>query len=288
MSAENPAKEFAEQFDVEPPAEAPEATPSAEVPEPPDENRSPSPAASSQPRNPDGTFAPSKPSHDSNLVGLALDLGIPQDDIDALDSRGLSILIRRLAKPAPITQDKPAPPAPEDEYDIGIDESQFDPDLVKTLKSQAREIKALKAEREQERAASRHLAAMDAADRLFAEKASVFGKGTYKDVKKESAEFKRRAAVFDYAQKLPTGSMEERLAEAISTLYGHQEAEPEAKKAKTRYSNEEWDAGGSAHPTSRKGAAELPGVEKAKRSVAARLAEMGKQTESDITNDFLE
>lgn len=285
---------FDEQLDMIAPAPKPKPKPESTVPPPPvpPPPVPPPPAPAPEPK-------PAEKKHSKATIRLAAELGIPAHEIEALDpdvadERVYQLTRSRLTSPA----SPPPPPAPEpkeEEYDLGIDESEYDEGLVKALKSMGKkflsENKALKAEIEKmnaEKAQQSQSQAVNAIDDAFAKAGmdSFFGKGGRLALADDSFELMRRQTVLSSLQKKPINDMT--LADAIKTrakeLFGvepQQEKPAGAKQAPPSYTPEQWAAGGVAKPTDRE-APEPKGPNRAAKKLAEKMREQGMETD-----DFL-
>jgi len=272
------------------------------------------------PRATDGTFT--KPTHPRQLFDLATDLGIPSEDIREMPTEALQAVVNSVARQAQrlereaqarqqtllssidrnITTQAPAP-APEPEPLSGLDMSQYDPGIAEALslvRQQAKELKALKAEMQQlkgneVRRENERLS--DIADRHFADYKTFLGEGRGHELASDSAELTRRRAILAMAEMDQSRtSFENKLKKALVTMYGEAgktpaPTPPPATPAPTTPTQEAWLKGGVAKPTHREAAPEPPGVRKAEKSVAAILAEAGRngaeQSGSATEEDFL-
>lgn len=195
---------------------------------------------------------------------------------------------------SPSAQPEAAVP-PEDPFDLGIDEQAYDPALIGAIKKMGaahqKEIKQLK----QQIGQLQHMEAIRAnetfaqkMDRLFAGDEGTFGKGEGRTLKDDGPELARRRAVLGVMQSIKAGTIEQKYEKAYELLYGTRVEAPAANDALAQR-QEEWRRGNVARPTQRSGAAEPPGVEKAKRNVAAKLAEANGAVDSGEADegDFL-
>lgn len=116
----------------------------------------------------------------------------------------------------PVVADpKPEPEVPFSLKELGIDETNLDPDFAKTLTALAKPIiernKALEdklkrledglGEVDRRDQARTHAAALDQLDRMFVQNKAVFGEGSREDLDPDSPEYQRRAMVVDRMEK---------------------------------------------------------------------------------------
>lgn len=275
------------------------------------------PASSPPSRNPDGTFA--KQSHSTRLVEMARDFGMEEADIALMPAMALETVVHKLYKqqqelfrqhsiqatiqqpPSSAAVPAPAggpPGSPAPESGLGINEADYDPGLMGVLKKlhQANaelrsELVSLKAAHQQ----SAQLTFNEQCDVAFAKHESVMGKGNRSDLPDDSPFLARRMAILSLVKTLPQkGTLQSRIDQAVQTLYGTQVAPaptpvPAPQPATGRVTEEQWRAGTLAKPTHRRPDDEAPGVEKAKKSVAAKLDEMNGASakEPESLDDFL-
>lgn len=280
-----------------------------------------------QERNPDGTFKspePEAPVHPGYLVELARDFGFTDDEINGMPTdllgRNVQILRQReaqrqrtlsaeyqLQNPR-VPQPAPAPPQPEPEIDLGIDEAEFGPEIVKVLKKvkgdSIKEARALREElaqvkaqqaQVQQTATANHLDA--AFDLVGDEFKHIYGVGSAGEIGQSDPDSVTRRVSdikalmakginpFAMSPKALAGKIKQYAAPLYKvTAPAKPVVDPYADagvptptngKTKPRISQEEWDNAGLAKPTSRKGAAEPDGTEKAIRNLEAKQRELG-------------
>jgi hypothetical protein len=192
-----------------------------------------------------------KQKHLRSLVSMAVDLGVPQEEIDAATPDALSNLVyhlnrqqlelaRRNSREDALNPRQPAPapaasaPAAPDDFDTGLpDENEFEPSLVNAVKKigkasrdklKALEDRLAKAEaNEQQRQQEQVNARVDS---LFAglgkEYEAVVGKGDWRAVSaKDPDAFTRRKAILNMAaQDQSQTSFEDKFAKAAKQLFG--------------------------------------------------------------------
>lgn len=290
-----------------------------------DDPSPPQPApASPSPSGTSGAPAPTAgqpveeaPKRDARLAARAEAYGISPAEIaemsDAELRRAVGYLDRLEAtrqridrEPAPAA---PQPQAADDDVDIGLTEfdeeknpTGYDPNLVKLLKAQAKEIAALKKrlggieEIEQRRADESRA---DWLDRVFEsvakndpEIAAVIGGGGRADLDPEGLEMAARLVVLRKAAQLAgdperiTGDhiVEATRAVAKKPSAPQQSANPPAAVVANAQSHgaavgrptvEEWEQGGLARPTHRVGSPEPKGQKRAEKAVAEKMRGMG-------------
>ena len=228
------AAEYAAQFDV------------SDQPEPPIPDDEP-PTRPLPPRAPDGTF---KKAHPAALKNLALDLGIPEEDIEGLETADLDRVVKVTARQAlriqreasdrqktilnsvdrNITQQvqEPAPPEADPFADMG----EFDPRLVNMLRSQDKTIKELREQltgvnqREVQRVARTSGEMLDDAfAALGASFEPFFGKGNAVDGEVEAESLNRRRALvglagIDFSKPFTVKSVTAAIKKAAESMYG--------------------------------------------------------------------
>ena len=170
-----------------------------------------------------------EPKHSKRLLRMATDLGMAAEEIaslspDELDdevyhrTREAAILARENRRadtieargaPAPAASPPPASPAAPENIDLGLDESQYDPGLLKIMKDQAKELKRLQGELQhvrQREVACEQESTEEAIDRVFGELGAsyepVIGKGRGQELRADGAEFGRRIAIINEASRL--------------------------------------------------------------------------------------
>jgi hypothetical protein len=326
-NAAAPATSLVDQYDAEGDSEpAAPASVDSRSPSPEPESRGPDrdPATG---RFLPSTPETRKPSQ--YLVGMAQDLGIDPAEIAGMTPDTLEVAVYHLSKQHRANQQwardregsreqtrdqatdrniaggqaaagqtegesrTPSPPTSDDAFDLGIDEQAYDPALIGAIKkmgAHAKEIKQLK-----EQIGHLHRLEMVRAnetfaqkmDRLFSDDESTFGKGEGRALKEDGPELARRRAVLGVMQGIKTGTIEDKYAKAYEMLYGTRQAHTDDSLAARQ---DEWRRGNVARPTQRGNASEPPGVEKAKRTAAQKMAEMNGAVESGeaSADDFLE
>jgi len=321
---------FVDQYEIDPP-EAPEALPDASEP---DTNAVPAPGPVSAPRERDPAtgrcLAPAEavPSqHSPRLVRMAKDLGLDDGEINSIPADRIEDIVYHLNKQALAQarshsiertlagaternivnqQSDPVAPAakPADEFDLGIDEAQYDPGLIAAIKkmgkSQDARIKELESQvsavtqREVVRA---NETTADRIDRAFSKHETHLGKGKGRELAEESRDYQRRIAILAMVDRdKGKGSLESKIDHAVTNLYGAPAPAAPAKPAAAADDPEletrrrDWNNGGLARPTQRQPSDMPNGTRKAEKSVAAQLKEMGAVEESGEAGpeDFLE
>lgn len=249
------------------------------------------PEPATPPRNPDGTFA--KKPHSQHLIRLATQLGMTEAEINDTPSAELREAVRDMQMEAllrqsqnntasnAVRQDVPAPPAPEEEYQL--DEGQYDPGLVKAHKYLVGELAQVKAQLAQIRdyhIQQQNQTIGEQIDGTF-ERLNIpaLGKGKRHDFKQDSPEYRRRVAVLEEANRIEHGSMAEKIEKAAKTLFGESKpAEPVSTSASTELSQrsptqEAWINGTVAKPTQRAPAKMPHGVQRAYKTIGEKFRE---------------
>jgi len=265
------------------------------------------PAEVAQERDEAGRFVAAKQTHSLGLAAMAVDLDIPQDEIDRLPSDQLEDLIRYLNKQRfQLLQDRPAQSGfreqrePEEvPIDLGIpaeEEDRYDPTILKAMKKLAEENRSLKKEFVQIRESAKqreqqHIdEQIDEAFSGLTDHHAMLGAGALGALSPE--ELARRNAVLAVAQADTRGSIKQRIQRAVSILYpSSKAAAPAAKPANGEaYAEEElakrrdqWERAPTARPTSREATPEPPGIRKAKKTFLSKVREM--QDVSESAND---
>ncbi len=300
-----PEQSLAHQYELEgAPPESSEPTPPSAPEGPPD---SPPASSDSPPRNPDGTFAKrDKPKHSARVVRLAHEFGFSDATIDNLAPEALedavydlvkerlqakadgskeSILAGDRAQPAPAKvqeaveqetidwgKDDEGKPLSEDDHAPVVRSLAKD---NAELKRQLKSLSARLAELEGREVARHNESLARRADRVFQKNADLFGAGSVHELDRSSAEYDRRMAVLQAAERIQGGSIEERLTKATERLFpGRQSAEKKAEPA-VKQREKDWEEGSLSKPTHRKGAAEPPSRSKAVRAVEDYLKQNG-------------
>ena len=278
------------------------------------------------PRAPDGKFVkPEEPQakHPGFLVQQALDFGIDESEMAEMSTPTLykavnrhlvrerqiaqSFAKQRDLEGARVPQPAPAPPVEED-FDFGVDLSDFDPRLVAALKKAAKapqdELKALRAsvqEKEQRDAVREVSGNIEMLDAAFAKLANpLLGDGaghTLAADPSKKAEFQRRIAILNAAgitdvRQVNRLTIMKLLREANELLFGATTpaaADPYAAalngKPKPRVSPEEWAAAGVARPSHRNGSPELKGEQLAIKNLTEKFREQDSQRTDDSELD---
>jgi hypothetical protein len=282
-AAPSKEKSFVEQYDLGDTSPAPIHIPSASAAteETPAEPASPQPEPSSRPvppKDPEtGRFVardaePQPGRHSPRLVAMAVDYGIPENEIkemlplelerhvlylhkqalqisrdnnrqrllqsggDALDP--MISPVQDTPQPQPTQQPRRQAPPPEDEFTF--DPADYDPNVAKALgivRDQAKEIKQLK-QMVQGLARNEQIRQFETAaqhlDRRFAEREEVFGKGTVRSIDPNSLHATRRRAVVALLDQFKgqPGTFDEKYDRIVSELYGAGE-EPERETSRT-------------------------------------------------------
>lgn len=304
--------------EVEPPAPAETlaAQYDAEVEATPDEASStPAPVPSSPPEEPE---PPPAVSHPRYLIQLALDHGFSDEEIASYSSEQLGSAVyhlqkqarelarqtsqeretqRALERPRDGRPELPRPPESETgpaEEGLGLDETQYDAGLINAFKKQQLQLKLLQEKlshldsREQARANQTMTERVDAA---FRKHETTLGKGARRDLSADSPEYARRMAILGMVDRDTSHrSLEEKIDRAVEVLYGQpQQPSPSAPTPELTRQQRRWQEGAIARPTHRVADAEQPGVKKATKSVAEKLAQLsggptdnGEADESDF------
>lgn len=308
---------------VEPVAEvespAPEVTLAAQydAEATPDEASStPAPVPASPPEEPE---PPPAVSHPRYLIQLALDHGFSDEEIASYSSEQLGSAVyhlqkqarelarqtsqeretqRALERPRDGRPESSRPPESETgpaEEGLGIDETQYDPGIVSLFKKQQLELKLLKEKlghldnREQARA---NQTMTERVDQAFKKHEGALGKGARRDLSADSPEYARRMAILGMVDRDTSHrSLEEKIDRAVEVLYGQspQPSPPSVPTPELTRQQRRWQEGAIARPTHRVADAEQPGVKKATKSVAEKLAQLsggptdnGEADESDF------
>jgi hypothetical protein len=264
----------------------------------------PAPRPASPPKDPaTGRFV-SQSKHPDRLTRIAKDLGFGQDEIDSLptaelrqeiqiaqqeraNQRQIDSISRAMEQPSHPARGDAAgepvssPAAPE--YDLGIDETQYDSGIIGAMKKLADQNKKLQARLDQVEnytRAQQHETAVQRLDRAFGSLGATFegllGKGSRADLDPKSVEVRRRKAIVEEAMALagPKASVEavaSKIEEAARTFFGvpqkaKKEKEPQEAEKPTP-EQEEWLDGALERPTHRLGSDEPLGREKAIRAI---------------------
>lgn len=290
----------------------PEPTPEPETPAPPP---SAATATSGPPAEAKDSPAPeeqpqeaAKPNHPEALVRLAEDLGISSEEIETSSPEGLALAIRHIFRTTTAKQPEPKAetPEPEPEIDLGLDESQYEPGLIGAMKKLAREnAKELKAvtakleeyeKREQARDIEEKNRRIDGAfESLGPDFEAHFGKGSARELGRESPELARRFAVLSFANQMKGDApLEKKLQKAANLLYQpspkQQATTPPAAEVEKILAQRrgEWAEGGVARPTHRE-SKELPkGPTRAKQTFNRELKAAGLADDSENFDESVE
>jgi len=205
------------------------------------------------------------------------------------------------ATPAKAAEAAPgAGAAPADDFTIpGLKESDWEPDLINPLKGAFSALARRNADLEArlaalegtERARAEETAAQTL-DRWFGKNEAVYGKGTRRDLAKDSPEMQRRLALLGVAKGLSAGSLEESLDLAHQRLYGGLTAPAPAAPQRKAGANgrprpapaapDLWDEEGPvARPTQRQG----PEDREANGAVKAMQGVRRWQRENNIADE---
>ncbi len=320
MAEEAKAESLLDQYDLQEPdpvAAAPEPTPAITTPEP-----------ASRPRNPDGTFASAVPSvtHPDRLIRQARDLGFDAAEVTQLTTAELRELVRdayaerssrdtfqaiqqsRQAEPSgsqPVAQPSQQP-APSDDLDFSIDETQYTPEFVETVKNVGKTVhnvlaKKLKALEDQIVALTTHVRGTheqtmreqidDGFSQLGKEFENVFGSGAGNTLQKDSPEFIRRMAVLrEIEANKKAGPIKQAIQKYAKALFGLQAQPAKRSSAAEPAQTSEQDAWLEAalpRPTQRKVAPEPKGRALAEAAVAKAMRENRQQEEQPSFDEFL-
>lgn len=320
-----------------------EASPSPEAPAVRDPALAPPPTN----RDPDtGRFV--KVEHPKGLVRRAAELGMSDEEINEATTAQLDSLVyhlnqqslaeartasqatvldrlrsERAADPAgaSATQQDAVAAVPGDdrgtapaEFDLGISEEDFHPDLVKVLKKMhadsSAKIKALEAQvaglaqRDNLRVQETTNEKIDRVFQQLGDEAN-FGTVPVAELSADDPAYARRIAVLNEARRLsgPKAGLAAQLGnikKAAQRLYGTRETPPAATPSPTvtpgtvakpaangsRITPEDWQAAGLARPTQRE-IEDPPSQKKAERAVANYMKENG-MTDRPGVNDFLD
>ncbi len=246
--------------------------------------------------------APEPPKHSRKTLRMAHDLGLSQAQINSATPEQLDDFVydanraamHRVAEAArqeairQAQQQRQAPaPVPET---LGIDESQFDPQLIGAIKGVKAEYKqhlgqlsqqlqytqqilAQQTQAQQQAIAAQQQAAIhNQLDAAFASRPEIVGKGPASGLKPGSPELQRRLAAIAVAQNdQQGGTLEDKIGRAMEALYGPKDKEPEVAPAVV----ERWNKGALARTTQRNSPPEAPGPKKAAKAVNEFLKKRG-------------
>ncbi len=270
--------------------------------------------------------SPHSPSaHSPRLVRMAKDLGLDDGEIESIPAERLDEIVYHLNKQAlsqartnsiertlagaterniVSQQPDPAVPAaqPTDEFDLGIDEAQYDPGLIKAIKAmgqrQEAKIKELESQLKvvNERQVQRtNETTANRIDRAFGKHAAHLGTAKGSELEEGSRDYQRRIAILTMVDRNKSkASLEAKIDQAVSALYGEPAATPKKTQASAindelEARGREWNAGALARPTQRQPTDMPNGSRKAEKSVAAALAEIGAAGDGEPgAEDFLD
>jgi hypothetical protein len=246
---------------------------------------------------------PERTSHAAHVVELARELGLSDDQISAATAADLNAYVTRAsaqnlrtlrqhiydsqAHAAPAAKSK----ARERLTALKADGS-YDAAIVEALEALADEgdekiatIRQLQAELTGVKENTARQQAMEFARRMDAAinaigRPDLFGKGSYADMDPKSRQAKRRYALAEQAVKdQGASSLKRKVKSAFEDIYADDEPAETPKKAPATRAEKvkaKWDNGGLARPTARRGGAEPPSADKAKKSVKELLRSFGQ------------
>lgn len=239
----------------------------------------PEEAAVDKPRDNKGRFLDQAT---AKLHDLARDAGVPDDEIasSSPDELRNAVRLSQIEQALQKRWETPASPSPEPADDKFEGEDDVAPQIVRQFKALRSELKALKEENaklEQRRSAESFA---QRADKAFADLGSEYeshvGKGSRDDL--EPDEVDMRQVLLKRAARLAGKNATEaqilkKVKAAAEGLFGKKTAPA------GRYTAEEWNEGGVAHPTGRDdGMEEKPtNRAEAEAAIAAYLARTGKR-----------
>jgi len=305
-----------------------------------------------KPRDDKGRFAPTTPqepaeetppaprqnAYRQRLMSEAVELGFAEDELADMSDATIATTIHRILRDrlrtreefsrAQTLEDAQAPrrqaaapaPEPEEQYDLGVDESQLDPVGVQALKhitkSTNSRIKKLEAELAEERKKNAERDTRNtfhvidqAFDLLGPAYEKLLGQGTGQElVGKQQAALKRRMALLNEVgssgvniQQLTARQLAIKLKEAADTIFGEaSEPKPTPQdpyagagnpkpKGNGRVTSDQWNDATLAPATQRRPPVEKPGTAKALKGVAAALAETnGAKAGQEELDEFFE
>lgn len=297
-------------------------------------------------RRPDGTFlpagsqaqTPTPPKHPGYLVEFAKEFGFSDEDLAATSTedlgRNVAILrsrdqarhqqlmteFRVTNQPAAAPPPPPAP-EPEPEVNLGIDESQYSPEIVALVKKVAgdgvKENRRLQKElhevrqqtaQMQQTATANHL---DAAFDLVEGFDHVYGKGSGSELElsdpvsinhridtiKAVAHINKidpyrisakalAKKIQDYSDGLYKSNKPAAAAPPAHDPYAGAGTTEEGNGHAKRFTAEQWAAAGTSKPTARVAASEPDGTDKAVAAVAARQRELGIDSETPNASEY--
>lgn len=134
-------------------------------------------------------------------------------------------------------------------------------------------------------------------DRLFVSRPDIFGDKPAPQMKPEEPHFQKRGAIVRLMKTFEKGNMQERWDRAVKMVYGDAAPAkpapaptppptPPPQQNGSRISQETWDKAGLAAPTHRNGASEPTGVEKATKTLQAKLREFEVADDEQADKDF--
>ncbi len=248
------------------------------------------PPPASVPRNPDGTFA--KHRHAAHTLQMARDMGLSEEEIDQAPPEELGRVVYHLnrqaltgamqrAQMADLERGKPkaepaSPAAEPPADDLGLNEAEYDPGLLKVIKQQQAKIKEMEAalkevktfqqDRVRESVESRW-------DRALQKHEAIVGKGPSRNLSRDSPEIIKRRAVWQMVEGMAQkpGTVEEKIDRAVQALFGS--SPPASEPSQESREQQLWREGGLALPTHRQPLAEGQGVGAARKAVAAYMKE---------------
>lgn len=296
-SAEDLAKLYLHEDEIEPQPEPQPETPT---------ERAETPVATEPP-------TPPAPKHSPFLSGLARDLGLTQDEIDAESPASLESVVRHLtrrrpeASPATDPASQPVQAAPQQPraeevaLDFGLDDEgqpltlapgmkQLLEKMHKKLGEQERQLAELR-QGEQVRQAQ---TVAERIDQTFAGLGAAFenvvGKGNVDEVRGNKPVVARRQAILSYAQQLAGEKATERqilalIPQAAKELFGVQTPAP-APAAKPVLTEEDLETAALGRPTSRKAPLPPPTANgKKKEAIAAVREKLREYGQGDDDED---
>lgn len=275
------------------------ATPKAEAP------------TGTRERNPDGTFKPApKHTHSKVLAREALGMGFSQEDLDETPTEDLRELVTskryerlfqaRTGEPqTPREAASPSGPSTPagnaaasthaEEFDLGVDLSQYDDDIAGAFRKLAAEVNRLRGvaakvetieQNFQRQAVEKTNATLDD---LFGRHPDLFGEGPARNQPVDGKHGRRVAAVLTAMNTIKSGTMQQKFQQAVNELFDAGEATKPAPKAsnlavnrlRTPVEDDAWVDGVLNRPTHRDTPNEPNGRYKAMKGVATKLREKG-------------
>ncbi len=185
--------------------------------------------------------------------------------------------------------DEPTEPPAQEQVDLGLKEDDYDVPLLGVIKSLKKDLADLKSQTAMERQRKANETVVETLDRIFSAHEDLVGKGTHKDLKADSRDFKRRMAVIATAERdNGKDSFEDKVIRAIKDLYGDSVGDPPPTGREDhplRRREQEWRNGGLARPTQRDNAAEPTGERKALKTAARIMKEAGQYDDEGLPED---